>query len=244
MTDIYLQFLISSLPIIFKRILTVLGAGICYGASQHSHSGGGLCLEQNAIRIGEWKLIVGDGGMPNTWFPPVNASSHAAAQLEPECEEPSSLYLTGFAHSSNMESPFLAPDDVVDPEGAAPLSCTNQSSWTVGQCRPFGVALAEARVASAAACCAKCTANVKCVSWVYRSDRRSEQASNCWLKSGNSKPSPGKACTSAGTGPFVGPPPPAPPAPPPPPQLYNVVEDPGGACFACHSDRSLLVIVH
>ena len=39
---------------------------VCYGESQHSRSGGGLCLEQNAIRIGEWKLIVGDGGMPNT----------------------------------------------------------------------------------------------------------------------------------------------------------------------------------
>ena len=152
---------------------------ICYGKSQHSRSGGGLCLEQNAIRIGQWKLIVGDGGTPNTWFPPVNASRRHVA--EPECEEPSSAYLTGAAHR-NMESPFLSAAAAVDPE----LSCANISSWDEASCRPEGVSLGQFRVADAAACCAECGKEPTCKAWVFRSDVERKGQVNCWTKSSNS----------------------------------------------------------
>ena len=76
---------------------------VCYGSAQHTASGGGLCLDQNAIRIGEWKLIVGDGGMPNTWFAPVNASQAEHDQEQSQCVDADETYLHGY----NSESPFL-----------------------------------------------------------------------------------------------------------------------------------------
>ena len=154
-------------------------------------------------------------GTPNTWFAPVNASTHVA---EPACEEPSTTYLGLGAEHGNIESPFLRA--AVDPE----LSCSNTSSWDEASCRPGGISLGQFPVADAAACCARCGATPKCKAWVFRSDRKGH--TNCWAKSSNSRLAKDPACTSAGTGPIHGPPPPPPARPPPPPQLYDVDADP------------------
>lgn len=34
----------------------------------------------NALRQGDWKLILGTGGKPNTWTPPVNVSAYVAPE--------------------------------------------------------------------------------------------------------------------------------------------------------------------
>lgn len=196
---------------------------MCYGSSQHTASGGGLCLDQNAIRIGKWKLIVGDGGMPNTWFAPVNASQEEHEAEQAQCADADETYLIGF---QNMESPFLLPSVHGQKDESATLwSCTNQTSWSEGECRPGGTAVGVATVANAAACCHKCSEHEGCAAWVYRSDRA--EGDNCWLKDSNSQTTKDHACTSAGVGPVSPPhPPPPPPGPPPPPQLYDVVADP------------------
>ena len=44
----------------------------------------------------------GDGGLPNTWFAPVNASAAAHAAEQAQCDEPTDVYLVG----PSAESPF------------------------------------------------------------------------------------------------------------------------------------------
>jgi hypothetical protein len=202
---------------------------MCYGSAQHTASGGGLCLDQNAIRIGNWKLIVGDGGTPNTWFAPVNASKEEHDAEQAQCADADQTYLIGF---QNMESPFLLPSVHNTPVAAEKKdenkqqlgpprltwSCTNQTTWNEGECRPGGTAVGMASVDNAAECCHTCSVHEGCAAWVYRSDQAG--ADNCWLKGSNSKTIKDHACTSAGVGP-VG------PRSPPPPQLYDVVADPG-----------------
>eukprot|EP01052_Picozoa_sp_SAG31_P029040 SAG31_NODE_2856_length_4992_cov_2.079910_1_plen_312_part_00 len=173
---------------------------VCYGSAQHTASGGGLCLDQNAIRVGKWKLIVGDGGMPNTWFAPVNASKEEHEAEQAQCVDADETYLHGFR---NSESPFLVPTahsgrTFAEKEKEVAWSCTNQTTWDEGQCRPGGQAISEASVANASTCCHMCTKHEDCVAWVYRSDR--PEGANCWLKSSNSKTAKDPACTSAGIG--------------------------------------------
>ena len=161
----------------------------CYGSGVHTASGGGLCLDQNAIReppkrcpnlasmpatealctssdtvtvvntvrhsrnslgpvkgfdtgrvgwvwavragIGDWKLIVGDGGLPNTWFAPVNASAAAHAAEQAQCDEPSDVYLTG----PSAESPFR--------------ECSNGVGLGCGCCRGSDATVA----ANSSGCC-------------------------------------------------------------------------------------------
>eukprot|EP01051_Picozoa_sp_SAG22_P004955 SAG22_NODE_281_length_13064_cov_13.367605_8_plen_584_part_00 len=209
---------------------------VCYGASQHTKSGGGLCLGQNALRKGDWKVIVGGGGMPNTWFLPVNASTtnpevEGGAGLL-EFEPPSETYLHGWGQlrpgpeqsmESLMESPFLPRWHRGNGGGAS--SCSNSSAWSAGFCLPGGTAVGESAVTGAAGCCAACAKSEACGAWIYRSDRAGGGQANCWLKNAPSALVPGKACTAGiGSG---GSPPPPPPGPPPPPQLYNVTADPG-----------------
>ena len=115
---------------------------VCYGSAQHTASGGGLCLDQNAIRIGEWKLIVGDGGMPNTWFAPVNASQDEHDQEQSQCVDADETYLHGY----NSESPFLpgagSPTHTAvqvaadEKQHETAWTCSNKTSWTEGECRP------------------------------------------------------------------------------------------------------------
>jgi hypothetical protein len=115
---------------------------VCYGSAQHTASGGGLCLDQNAIRIGEWKLIVGDGGMPNTWFAPVNASQDEHDQEQSQCVDADETYLHGY----NSESPFLpgagSPTHTAvqvaadEKQHETAWTCSNKASWTEGECRP------------------------------------------------------------------------------------------------------------
>lgn len=241
---------------------------VCYGQSQHSKSGGGLCLGENAIRIGDFKLIVGDGGLPNTWYLPVNASGvdHTLQSHEP----PSQVYLTGFfqprqSHNiimePNMESPFLFAGREggthSDPEGP---QCANTSSWLQHTCLPGGTSKWSLEVASPAACCAQCAAHgSSCQGWVHRSDMAdvavdtpsggSGGGDNCWLKSNKvaHMTSPGATCTSwLRDGPVT---PPAPPPKAPGPFLFNLTDDrtvhpsclvaSQRACLSCHTSREV-----
>ena len=112
-----------------------------------------------------------------------------------------------------------------------PRTCSNTSRWLHGTCLPGGDTFGEATVASAAACCASCTAaGEKCVGWVFRSEHKAA-SSNCWLKSSRPRTSTGAACTSwVSAAPM---PPPAPPAPPGPPQAKcasSWPQQPGVGC--------------
>ena len=138
--------------------------------------------------------------MPNTWFAPVNASQNEHATEQAQCADADEIYLHGY----NSESPFLSSTHhdtlplVVEAEEMT-WTCSNQTSWDEGECRPGGSAIGEAKVANAAACCSACSDKEACAAWVYRSDRKG--GDNCWLKGSNSKTTKDVACTSAGIGP-------------------------------------------
>jgi len=170
---------------------------------------GGLCWDHNAVRQGKWKLIANGGGIPDTWFAPVNASRAA----DPICAPPDLVWLRGYD---------------------APPTCTPYDK----QCFPSND-LKHVATKTAADCCAAASKEEGAQGFTWQPPGAAVECGNpklgcCFIKhtlAGSEKCSGSSGGTPGAPAPKPGPP--HPPHPPPPSPLkphyflFDLSKDPG-----------------
>ena len=122
------------------------------------------------IRVGEYKLVLGDPGVPNSWCWPNQNSSEVAASPP--------------LHPLKPRSPFARPADGGRLEGRAFATARADCTVTNGVCFP-GADISHAPAPSPAACCDACWAEPNCRAWTYHPN---DTDSGCWLKTAAATP--------------------------------------------------------
>jgi hypothetical protein len=150
------------------------------------------------LRNGSWKLLRAGGDKPDKWDPP------------------------GYGLRPAATAATAAGKVATEGEVGAPPSCDAQTAN--GTCYP-GDDIRSGAAASAAACCAQCAAEARCVLWLWHTGNR-----KCFLKSKQPSKAGGKAgdCVVGGLVPPGPTPRPTPPAPTPTQalQLFDLAADP------------------
>jgi hypothetical protein len=121
------------------------------------------------IRVGAYKLVLGDPGVPNSWCWP-NQNSSAAAPSHP--------------HPLKPRSPYARPADGGRLEGRAFATARADCTVTSGVCFP-GADISHAPAPSPAACCDACWAEPHCRAWTFHPN---DADPSCWLKTAAATP--------------------------------------------------------
>ena len=147
------------------------------------------------IVSGEWKLLLGWGGIPDSWCWPNQNSTAAQQQPQPPRRSVGSVALGGAGvlyevrPASSTRAAMLRVDFPAAAEGLATCDAPPGTKATNGTCcggHDFG---GHTATADAAACCAACYSNTSCAGFTYHTD-----TTRCWLKTSVA------TCTACSTG--------------------------------------------
>ena len=143
------------------------------------------------VVTGEWKLLLGWGGVPDSWCWPNQNSTLAAAAQPP----PRSVSLGGegalyeVRAASSTRAAMLRVDFPPPSEGAATCDAPPGAKTGNGRCCGGHELGRHAAAADAAACCAACYSDPRCAGFTFHTD-----TNQCWLKTSVA------ACTACATG--------------------------------------------